>query len=343
MTTLRAASRITGWGMSVPDKVVTNDHFAAYLETTDEWIRERSGIIERRWVDDDTSLSDLALPACRDAIKKAGLSPDDIDGVICATVSPDYIFPGSGCILQAKLGISKGPAFDVNAVCTGFVYALSLADSMIVARQCRNILVVGADIFSRFLNMEDRSTCVLFGDGAGAVVLSATAAADAESAYVEGDGSTLSGIYSSELCAQGDQESLLCVPQGSAALLTPERIAAGAHLLTMEGREVFKLAVRGLAEVSERVVAKAGMSTDDIDYVVAHQANKRILMALAKHMKLPEEKVPMNMDTYGNTSAATVPILFAELANSGKIKKGDLLLMSAFGGGLTWGAVLVRF
>ncbi len=336
---MRIASRIAGAGMNLPSRVIDNQHFASYLETNDEWIRERTGIEQRRWVEADVGASELAEPAARAAIAQAGLSVDDIDGIVFATVTPDFVFPSSACCLQSRLGIKKGFAFDVNAVCSGFIYALATADSMIARGLGRNVLVVGADIFSKLINPADRGTCILFGDGAGAVVLSAT---EGTSTSSNGSSKGPSGIYRSRLAADGEFGSILCVPCGTAKPLTPESLGRGEHYLTMAGKEVFKLAVRYLGEISEQVLEGTGFTAEDIDYFVSHQANKRILLAMARHLGVPEEKVLVNVDRYGNTSAASVPILLAEMTANGTIQPGDLLLLSAFGGGVTWGAVLLR-
>lgn len=330
------SSEIRGAGFSVPSRVVTNAHFASYLDTSDEWIRDRTGIAERRWVAPGTGASELAEPAARDALRMAGLSSSDIDGIVFATVTPDYVFPSAACFLQRRLGVGKCLAFDVNAVCTGFIYALVTADALIAKGLCQNVLVVGADIFSQLINPNDRTTCILFGDGAGAVVLSKKAAS-------ANDWRNESGVYASELHADGNLTDILCVPHGTAKPVTPEALAAGETFLSMAGREVFKHAVRSLVDVSQSVVAKAGFAITDIDFVISHQANKRILSAVGEHLKLAPEKMLSNVERYGNTSAASVPILLAESIQNGVIKKGNLLLLNAVGGGMTWGAVLVRY
>ena len=339
---VEVASRVVGSGFCVPERIVTNEHFASYLDTNDEWIQSRTGIVERRWADPDTSASQLAEPACRDAIESAGLTPADIDGIIVATVTPDNTFPSTACYLQRRLGCPAGVAFDVNAVCSGFVYALTTADSLIRSGIARNFLVVGVDIYSRILDMNDRRTCILFGDGAGAVVLSSVskkggALTETGSAY------SLRGMYGAQLGADGSHTDILCVPSGTASPVTAESLAAGSHYLRMDGREVFKLAVRKLAEISQTMVSEIGLTSEDVDYVASHQANQRILLSMAKSAGIAEEKVLSNVSRYGNTSAASVPILLAEFAQLGTIKQGDLLLVSAFGGGVTWGAVLLRW
>ena len=343
---VQTASFVAGCGMNVPERVVDNNHFASYLETTDEWIRERTGIAERRWSAPEVCASELAEPAAREAIAHAGLTIADIDAMIVATVTPDYSFPSTACLLQRRLGSVCGLAFDLNAVCSGFVYALVTADALIASGQCRNALVVGVDIYSYIINPKDRGTCILFGDGAGAVVLSAAAPAGnpgGASRWASGSAGALRGIYASELGADGNGANLLYVPNGTASRPTPESYAAGEHFLRMDGREVFKVAVRRLCDISEKVLARAGIAVGQVDYFITHQANKRIVLSMAKHLGVDESKVLVNIHKYGNTSAASIPMLLAESAAEGKIKHGDLLLVTAFGGGFTWGGVLLRW
>ncbi|MCL4139478.1 UNVERIFIED_CONTAM: hypothetical protein GTU68_014340 [Idotea baltica] len=313
----KQASKIGGWGHTLPTRVVDNNHFASYLETSDEWISSRTGIKERRWAEPEETASSLAEQACLNAIKTAGITPADIDGIIVATVTPDYQFPSTACFLQKRLGCPQGLAFDVNAVCSGFMYALATADGLLRSKRATKMLVVGVDLYSRIINPNDRSSCILFGDGAGAIVLEATEVADSDSG-------TASGVIHIEL--------------GSDA----ETLSQGKHFLKMEGREVFRLAVRKLNEVSDSVLQATGYSVEDVDYVVSHQANKRILDAMAKHMNIPESKVLCNIENVGNTSAASIPILLSESLDSGVINTGDLVMLSAFGGGVTWAAGLVR-
>ncbi len=344
---IRVASFIAGAGLSIPERVVPNEHFSTYLETNDEWIRDRTGIEQRRWVGPDVCASELAEPAARQAVERAGLKLSDIDAIILATVTPDYLFPSTACLLQRRLGIAKGFALDVNAVCSGFIYALVTADALITAGQCRNALVVGVDIYSYILDMNDRKTCVLFGDGAGAVVLRAAGNSSASSKdanlYVSGSGGDLRGIYASEIGSDGSGAELLYVPSGTASRPTSESLEAGQHYLRMDGREVFKTAVRKLADLSEGLLTRTGFTSEQVDWIVTHQANKRIISSMAKHLGVPEEKVLLNIQKYGNTSAASIPILLAESEAAGKIRPGDLLMLSAFGGGFTWGAVLMRW
>ncbi len=318
---------ISGTGFSVPANVVGNDYFAKYLETNDEWIIDRTGIKQRRWAETGVVASDLAAPACAAAMKRAGVTGADIDGILVATVTPDYVFPSTACVLQNKLGIPSGAlAFDLNAVCSGFVYALSVATSMMSHGIYRHMLVVGVDLFSRLVDKNDRTTCILFGDGAGAVVLSRPDLV----ANPEGR-----GVMSFELGADGSLGDLLHVKQ-------PAAKEAGGGSLGMNGREIFKLAVRSGVEAGLGLCKAASIGIADIDYMVSHQANKRILAAVGRQLELPEERVLMNVDRFGNTSAASIPVLLGESVERGLVKPGQLLLLSAFGGGVTWGGLLVR-
>ena len=318
--------------MNVPKRVVTNDHFASYLETSDQWIRERTGIVERRWVEKGVGASELAFPAAEKAIKNSGLNNEDIDAIVFATATPDYAFPSSACLLQSKLSITKTCfSFDVNAVCSGFVYAIATADSLIARGLAKNALVVGCDIFSSCIDHNDRGTAVLFGDGAGAVVLSATEK-DSES-----------GIYGSILGSDGDYGDILCAKIGSANPVSKESVDSDAHYLKMNGREVFKMAVRKLGQLNKDIIEKYGFSAEEVQHFVSHQANKRILEATADRVGISLDKMPINLDKYGNTSAASIPIVLAEFEESGAIKSGDLVALSAFGAGLTWGATLIRW
>lgn len=336
------ASYISGTGMCVPDKVVGNDYFASYLDTSDEWIRGRTGIQERRWAEPDVATSEVALPAAISALENAGLNKNQIDGIIVATVTPDYVFPSTACCVQKRLGLSKGFAFDVNAVCSGFVYALVTADGLIRSGVARHILVIGAELFSRIIDMKDRSTCVLFGDGAGACVLSAVDK-EAEDEGKDIKSQQVRGLIAAELHADGNYGGILNVPLGTASPATACSLSAREHFLTMQGREVFKLAVKSLHEVSDSLLKRFDLLPGDIDYYITHQANERILRSVARMLKLEESQLLMNLDKYGNTSAASLPILMAEASRSGALKPGDLALMTAFGGGITWGAVLLRW
>ncbi len=314
-------SRIVGTGSYLPQRVMTNHDFAARgLDTSDAWIRERTGIVQRHIAEDRQASSDLALEASRAALQAAGVRAEDIDLIVVATSTPDYIFPSTACLLQAKLGVKGCPAFDVQAVCSGFVYGLSVADSFIKSGSAGKALVVGAEVFSRILDWNDRGTCVLFGDGAGAVVLSADAKP---------------GIHASRLHADGSQVDLLCVPGN-----VSKGCIVGSPYLQMNGPGVFKFAVRVLDEVARETVAAAGMTLEQVDWLIPHQANVRILDATARRLGLPPEKLVVTVDHHGNTSAASVPLALDEYVRAGKIRAGHRVLMQGVGGGFTWGATL---
>ena len=314
-------SRITGTGSFLPPRVVSNEELSKKLDTSDAWIQERTGIRQRHIADASQASSDLALEASRRALEAAGIQAADIDLIIVATSTPDFIFPSTACLLQAKLGVKGCAAFDVQAVCSGFVYALATADSMIKNRLAKKALVVGAEVFSRILDWNDRGTAVLFGDGAGAVVL----AADSKP-----------GIHASVLHADGSQVGILSVPGN----VCGGKII-GSPFLQMQGKEVFKLAVRVLDESAREVIAAAGMKLEDIDWLIPHQANIRILEATAKRMGVPRERLVVTVDHHANTSAASVPLALDEFVRAGKIKAGHRVLMQGVGGGFTWGATLV--
>jgi len=314
-------SRIVGTGSYLPPRVMSNDDFAARLETSDAWIRERTGIAQRHIADDSQASSDLACQASRRALDAAGVAAADIDLIVVATSTPDYIFPSTACLLQAKLGVKGCAAFDVQAVCSGFVYALATADTFIRSNQYKKALVVGAEVFSRILDWNDRGTCVLFGDGAGAVVL----AADSKP-----------GIHASVLHADGSQVGLLSVP-GNVC----KGNIVGSPFLQMNGQGVFKFAVRVLEEVARETVAAAGMTLEDVDWLIPHQANVRILDATARKLGVPREKLVVTVDHHANTSAASVPLALDEFVRAGKIRAGHRVMMQGVGGGFTWGAALV--
>jgi 3-oxoacyl-[acyl-carrier-protein] synthase-3 len=316
-------NRIIGTGSYLPATVWTNQDLAKRIATSDEWIVARTGIRERHIADDQQSTSDLALPAALQAIEAAGLQPRDIDLIIVATTTPDMVFPSTACLLQAKLGIAGGPAFDVQAVCSGFVYGLSLADHLLTGGPYRNALVVGAEIYSRILDWNDPGTCVLFGDGAGAVVLSKGQRA---------------GIIASRLHADGSHADILKVPGH-----VDRGAVRGDPLLKMDGQGVFKFAVRVLAEVANEVLADAGMDRSEVDWLIPHQANVRIIDATARKLGLPPEKVITTVDLHANTSAASIPLALDVAVRDGRIQPGQNLLLAGVGGGFTWGAVLVRW
>ncbi len=313
-------SRIAGTGSYLPPRVMTNDEFAARLDTSDAWIRERTGIERRHIADEKQASSDLALEASRAALQSAGVAADALDLIVVATSTPDYIFPSTACLLQAKLGVKGGAAFDVQAVCSGFVYALATADAFIKGGIFKKALVVGAEVFSRILDWNDRGTCVLFGDGAGAVVL----VADSKP-----------GIHASVLHADGGQSGLLSVP-GNVC----KGAIVGSPYVQMNGQGVFKFAVRVLDEVARETVAAAGMRLEDVDWLLPHQANLRILDATARKLGLPKEKLVCTVDHHANTSAASIPLALDEYVRAGRIKRGQRLLMEGVGGGFTWGATL---
>jgi 3-oxoacyl-[acyl-carrier-protein] synthase-3 len=321
-------SRITGTGSYLPPKRVTNAELAAQLaadgvETSDQWIVERTGIRARHFAEPDVTSSDLGVQAARRALEAAGRQPSDIDLIIVATSTPDMVFPSSAAILQHKLGIAGCPAFDVQAVCSGFVYALTIADAMIRTGSASKALVIGAEVFSRILDFKDRTTCVLFGDGAGAVVLEA---------------SDTPGILATDLHADGKHVGILCVPGSvSGGQVT------GDPLLKMDGQAVFKLAVGVLEQAARATLEKAGRTEADIDWLIPHQANIRIMQGTAKKLKLPLDKLVVTVDQHGNTSAASIPLALDAAVRGGKVKKGDTLMLEGVGGGFTWGAVLLDF
>ena len=319
-------ARIIGTGGYLPNNVMTNHDIEKIVDTSDQWIRERTGIEQRHIAADDETTVDLAEQASRNAIEAAGIDPSEIDLIIFATSTPDKIFPSSACILQARLDIHGCPAFDIQAVCTGFIYALAVAEKFIQSGSARTALVVGAEIFSRILNWQDRGTCVLFGDGAGAVVLQA-------------DDET--GILSSHIHADGKYENLLWVPYGIGDGY--DEVKAGKAFVEMRGNEVFKMAVNTLGRIVDETLAANDMSKSDIDWLVPHQANIRIITATARKLKMSMEQVVVTVNTHGNTSAASVPLALDVAVRDGRIKRGELLLLEAFGGGFTWGSILVRY
>jgi 3-oxoacyl-[acyl-carrier-protein] synthase-3 len=319
-------ARIIGTGGYLPNNVMTNHDIEKIVETSDQWIQERTGIEQRHIAADDETTVDLAEQASRNAIEAAGIDPSEIDLIIFATSTPDKIFPSSACILQARLDIHGCPAFDIQAVCTGFVYALSVAEKFIQTGSARTALVVGAEVFSRILNWQDRGTCVLFGDGAGAVVLQA-------------DDET--GILSSHIHADGKYENLLWVPYGIGDGF--DEVKAGKAFVEMRGNEVFKMAVNTLGRIVDETLAANNMQKSDIDWLVPHQANIRIITATARKLKMSMEQVVVTVNKHGNTSAASVPLALDVAVRDGRIKRGELLLLEAFGGGFTWGSILVRY
>jgi 3-oxoacyl-[acyl-carrier-protein] synthase-3 len=323
---MRRRSEIVGCGGYLPERIVTNAELAERLATSDEWIVQRTGIRQRHVAAVGELTSDLATSAARQALKSAGMTGNDLDLIVLATATPDHTFPATATKVQAQLGMTRGAAFDVQAVCTGFIYALSTADALMRAGQARTALVIGAETFSRILDWQDRGTCVLFGDGAGAVVLQAA----------EGEEKLPRGILSSHLHSDGSNYDLLYVDGGPSTTGT-------AGFLRMEGREVFRHAVQRLAEVVDEALAANGLKESDIDWLVPHQANRRIIDCMGKKLGLAAEKVVVTIDRHANTSAASVPLALAEAVADRRIRPGQLVLLEAMGGGLTWGASLVRW
>ncbi|WP_027134557.1 beta-ketoacyl-ACP synthase III [Geminicoccus roseus] len=320
-------SIVLGIGSYLPARMVTNDELAQTVDTSDEWIRERTGITRRYFAAEGETTSDLAVAAAMRAIEDAGIEPASIDLVLVATSTPDNTFPATATAVQRKLGLPVGVAFDIQAVCAGFAYALSVADAMLVTGRVRRALVIGAETFSRILDFGDRSTCVLFGDGAGAMILSA----------VEASGRvTDRGVLATALGADGRQYDHLYVDGGVSATRT-------VGVLRMNGREVFRHAVQRLSEAAIEVVAKAGLRLADVDYLIPHQANRRIIEAVGKRLDLSADHVVMTVDQHANTSAASIPLALDVAVKDGRISQGDLLVLNAMGGGFTWGATLLRW
>ncbi|MDQ2804459.1 MAG: ketoacyl-ACP synthase III [Pseudomonadota bacterium] len=318
-------SILAGVGAYLPLRVVGNEELALRIETSDAWIRERTGISQRHIAAPDETCAFMATEAARSALRHAEADPADVDAIILATATPDQAFPAAALRVQAALGIQNGFGFDLSAACAGFVYALSVADGMIRAGQARGALVIGSEVYSRILNWQDRNTCVLFGDGAGAVFLRAG----------DGRGTIDRGILSTHLHAQGALGDILYV---DGAVGRPER----SGMLVMNGREVFRHAVNRLAEVVDEALAANGLGRRAIDWLVPHQANLRIIEAMGRRLGLPSERVVVTVDRHANTSAASVPLALAEACSDGRIRRGDLVLLEALGGGLTWGSALVR-
>lgn len=323
----RIYARIAGTGSYLPEKVLTNHDLAQMVETSDEWITARTGIRERHVAADGETTSDLALQAATRALEAAGVSADEVELIVLGTTTPDLIFPSSACLLQQKLGIAGCPAFDVNAACSGFIYALSIADKFIRTGTVKTALVVGAETLTRMLDWSDRGTCVLFGDGAGAVVLKA----DEET-----------GILSTHMHADGSKKDLLWNPVGVSAGFRPDEPRAGVRVL-MTGNEVFKHAVKALDAVVDEALMANGLDRHAIDWLVPHQANLRIIEATAKRLEMPMDRVVVTVDRHGNTSSGSVPLALDEAVRSGRIQRGQLLLLEAFGGGFTWGSALLRY
>lgn len=325
------AAALRGTGCSVPDRVVTNDWFTHYVETSDEWIRTRTGIRERRFVGPNETAGTLAVTASRNALAAAGLTADDLDMIICATVTPDHMCPSTACVVQAALGCGPIPAMDLSAACTGFLYALSVGEQFIRTRSARNVLVIGADVLSRTIDLTDRNSCILFGDGAGAVVLSATETPD-------------HGIRSIKLYADGaaggiGSDKLIHLP--AMATLQPPVVENARKHIWLNGREVFKFAVRRMVELTQDAIDECQRLGLEIRLLIPHQVNSRIIDAALDTTGFPADRVMVNLSNYGNTSGASVPIALAEAVREGRAKPGDTILLIAFGGGLTWGSVIL--
>ncbi len=321
---------ILGTGHSYPEGILTNDDLAKMVETSDEWITTRTGIKQRRKAAQGEYTSMFAVRAGREAIERARLDPSDIDLLICATVTPDQILPSTGCIIQSELGCNNAAAMDVVAACSGFIYGLSLANSMIRTGQSKYALVIGAEILTQYVDYTDRQTCVLFGDGAGAAVVGS----------VEGN----RGILAAKIKSDGRYEEQLFSPGGGTRRRpTAETLAAGDHFFKMKGNELFKVAVRSMAEISRDVLESAGLTANDVDLVIPHQANQRITEAVASKLNVDLSKVYSNIAVHGNTSSASIPIALDECVAAGKVSEGDVVLLTSFGGGVTWGGVVMRW
>ncbi|PAB58890.1 beta-ketoacyl-ACP synthase III [Anaeromicrobium sediminis] len=321
---------ILGLGSYVPEKIVTNDDIAKMVDTSHDWIVSRTGIEERRVVSEGQSTSDISAIAAKRALEDANLSPEDIDLIIVATLTPDMLIPSTACIVQSKIGAKNAAAFDLEAACSGFVYGLTVARQFVATGMYKNILVIGAEVLSKFLDWEDRNTCILFGDGAGAAVVGP----------VE-DGK---GILSMTMGADGTGGESLLIPAGGATMPASEQtIADRLHYIRMDGSEVFKFAVRTMGRASIEVIEKAGHKVEDIDFLVPHQANIRIVNSAAKKLKLSNDKFYVNLNKYGNMSGASIPVALDEAVKLGKIKKDDLVVLVGFGAGLTWGSCLIKW
>ena len=325
-------SRIVGWGMYVPPRVITNDDLAKIVETSDEWIRTRTGIRERHIVDKPSeTTATLAARAARAALDKAGLPPTALDLIILSTSSPEHLFPATACIVQDAIGAVNAGAFDLSAACSGFVYGLAMAHGMIVSGQAETVMVIGAETLSRLVDWSDRNTCVLFGDGAGAVILQAS--------------DQPGGLLASVLGADGSGAYLLSLPAGGSRLpASIETVRNGDHYIKMDGKAVFRFATRVMAEATRQVVEKAGLTLDDVELIVPHQANIRIIeSSVVRQLKFPREKVFVNLDRYGNTSTASIPMALVEAVEAGRVQPGDHIVLVGFGAGLTWAAALIQW
>lgn len=322
--------KIAGTGSCLPERVLTNFDLEKMVDTSDEWITSRTGIKERRIANDGTATSDLVIVAAERALEAAGMEPEELDAMIVATVTPDMFYPSTACCVQKQLTQKKIPVFDLSAACSGFLYGLEVANGLIASGSCKNVLLAGAEMMSKVVNWEDRNTCVLFGDGAGAVVVSPT----------DGD----HGIYASCWGADGSIGELLMQPAGGTRMPpTHETIDKKLHTVHMKGNEVFKHAVRAMGDAATHVLRKAGLSGEDVDFFIPHQANRRIIEATCRRAKVPLEKTVITIDKYGNVPAATIPIALDEVVREKKLKRGDIVLMASFGGGFTWAAAVLKW
>lgn len=323
-------SKIAGTGIKVPDRVLTNKYFESIVDTSDEWIRERSGIVERRKLEDNQNLSDLAAEAGLNALEDAKLKPEELDAIIIGTVTGDMQFPSTACFVQEKIKAVNAFAFDLAAACSGYIYSLSIADSLISTGHCKNVLVIGAEVLTRITDYEDRTTCVLFGDGAGAAVLTPS--------------NNESRVIDFFLKSDGRLNHLLYMPGGGTRYPTSHQtVDERMHFIKMAGREVFKAAVTAMGDSAEFVLTRNNLTGDDIDLLIPHQANMRIIQATAKRVRIPMERVMVNVNRYGNTSSASIPLAIQEAKDEGRIKPGTLVLLVAFGAGFTWASALIRF
>ncbi|MCK4305771.1 MAG: ketoacyl-ACP synthase III [Candidatus Eisenbacteria sp.] len=324
-------SRVFGTGMAVPDHIITNEYLSTIVDTSDEWIRTRTGMKERRQVRPDQAASDLAIPASQQALEEAGLSPQDLDMIIVATISPDTLFPSTACIIQDKIGARQIPAFDISAGCTGAIYAHTLADQLIRTGHSKYILIIGVELLTKITNWSDRSTCVLFGDGAGASVVGPSE-----------NGS--SGLLGHHIASDGKGASMLYIPAGGSRMpASRETVDKNLHVLFMKGNEIYKTAISTMSESCHILLKQEGLTPQDVDLFVFHQANLRILEAVGKRLRVSPDRVFVNIHKYGNTSTATTMMAVHEAVQEGKIQRGSLVLQVAFGAGLTWGGLLWRW
>jgi len=323
-------AHVVGWGKYVPQRVLTNDDLSRMVDTSDEWIRTRTGIRQRHLVGDGEATASMAIQAAREALEVAGIAPSQLDLIVVATVTPDHLFPATACLVQDGLGATRAAAFDLSAGCSGFVYGVAVAAHLLSAGVYRTALVIGAETLSRITDWSDRVTCVLFGDGAGAVVLEA--------------GENEGGVLATVLGADGSGGDLLWLPAGGSRIPASHRtVAERLHFLQMKGREVFRFAVKAMPAATREVLEKAGLSLDEVALLIPHQANQRIIDAATRSLGLPPERVYSNLDRHGNTSAASIPIALSEAVEGGRIRPGDLVVLAGFGAGLTWGAAAIRW